>query len=192
MHFFRLLRLAAVAALVYWWLFAYVREWLLDEWFVDLTRDISQERVVFAWRFAMYAVFTVLLLSANIVFDYAKVRLVVEDRRSALGALGAAVRFIRRRPARTLGLYAINTLTFLLLLAVWAAVAPGAGGAGLSVWVGFAIGQIYLLARLVLKLQFMASEVALFQASLAHAGYTAAPEPVWPESPAAETIIRIP
>jgi len=137
-------------------------------------------------------VFTVLLLSANIVFDYAKVRLVVEDRRSALGALGAAVRFIRRRPARTLGLYAINTLTFLLLLAVWAAVAPGAGGAGLSVWVGFAIGQIYLLARLVLKLQFMASEVALFQASLAHAGYTAAPEPVWPESPAAETIIRIP
>jgi len=114
--------------------------------------------------------------------------MVVEDRRSAIGSLMAALGFIVRRRARVFGLYALNALAFLALIGVWALVAPGAGGAGLSMWVGFALSQAYVLARLLLKLQFMASQTALFQGSLAHAAYTAAPDPVWPDSPAAETI----
>ena len=47
---------------------------------------------------------------------------------------------------------------------------------------------IWLAARLWVKLTFYASEVAFFQGELAHAGYTAGPEPVWPESPAAERL----
>jgi len=35
---------------------------------------------------------------------------------------------------------------------------------------------------------FWASETALFQGRLAHAGYVAAAKPVWPDSPAAEAI----
>jgi hypothetical protein len=81
---------------------------------------------------------------------------------------------------------------FLILVALWALAAPGAGGGGISIWAGFAAGQLYLLARLVLKLHFLASQTALFQSRLAHAGYTAAPEPVWPESPAAEVISALP
>jgi hypothetical protein len=34
----------------------------------------------------------------------------------------------------------------------------------------------------------MASEVVFFQGELAHAGYTAAPLPTWPDSPAVEAI----
>jgi hypothetical protein len=55
-------------------------------------------------------------------------------------------------------------------------------------WIGLLLGQAWVLARLVLKLQFLASQTALFQASLAHARFTAAPTPVWPESAAAEAI----
>ena len=33
-----------------------------------------------------------------------------------------------------------------------------------------------------------ASEIVLFQHALAHADYTAAPLPIWPDSPAAEAI----
>ena len=47
------------------------------------------------------------------------------------------------------------------------------------------------VARLLLKLQFLASQTALFQTNLAHAAYTAAPEPVWPDSPAAESIRNV-
>jgi hypothetical protein len=57
-------------------------------------------------------------------------------------------------------------------------------------WLALLVTQIYIAARLLLKLQFIASQTALFQAKLAHAAYTAAPEPVWPESAAAEAIIR--
>ena len=185
-YFFRFLRLAVVAGLVYWWLFTYVREWLFTERLADLTRDLSVERTAFLWRLLFYLLFGALIVLANVVFDYAKVRLVVEDRRSALGALAAAARFIRRHPARVLGLYALNGIVFLTLLALWAMVAPGASGAGLSLWTGVAIGQLYLVARLLVKLHFLASQTALFQASLAHAAYTAAPEPVWPESAAGE------
>ena len=187
--FFRFLRLAIVAAVVYGWLFTYVHAWLFDDAYGWLTRDVAVERVAFAWRAGLYVLLGILVVGANIVFDYAKVRAVVEDRRSMLGAIGAAMRFIRRRPGQVLGLYALNTLVFLLILGVWALLAPGAGGAGVSMWFAFAAGQLYLFARLLLKLQFMASQTALFQANLAHAAYTAAPMPVWPASPAAESIV---
>jgi hypothetical protein len=126
------------------------------------------------------------------VFDYTKVRMVVEDRRSAFGALMAALRFIARNPGRTFALYALNGLVFVALFALWMVVAPGAGGAGASIWLVFVAGQMYLLARLLLKLHFLASQTALFQKSLAHAAYTAAPEPAWPDSPAAEAISSVP
>ncbi len=186
-YFFRFFRLAIATGAVYWWLFVYVHAWLFAR-LADITRDLAVERTAFLWRALFYVLFGTSLVLANIVFDYAKVRLVVEDRRSALGALGAALRFIRRHPSRALGLYALNSLVFLFVLAVWALVAPGAVGTGASVWAAFAAGQLYLLARLLVKLQFLASETSLFQAALAHAAYTAAPVPTWPESPAAEAI----
>jgi hypothetical protein len=187
-YFFRFLRLAIVAGLVYWLLFTYVHGWLFDDWYRDLTRDMDSERRAFAVRAVMYGLFGSLLVLANLVFDYAKVRIVVEDRRNVLAGLAAALRFIARNPGRTFGLYGLNALVFLLLIGAWALVAPGAGRAGVSIWLGFALSQLYVLARLLLKLHFLASQTALFQARLAHAAYTAAPAPSWPESPAAEMI----
>ena len=43
----------------------------------------------------------------------------------------------------------------------------------------------------MLKLQFLASQTALFQQSRAHAGYTAAAAAIWPESPAAEAMVGV-
>ena len=43
---------------------------------------------------------------------------------------------------------------------MYALVAPGAGGSGLRMWLGFGVGQIYVLARLWVKLTFWASETA--------------------------------
>jgi hypothetical protein len=84
-----------------------------------------------------------------------------------------------------LGLYGLNAAVFVLVLGMWAVVVPGAT---VSLWLSVAASQLYILARLAMKLQFMASQTALFQSRLAHAAYTAAPEPLWPESPAAEEI----
>jgi hypothetical protein len=186
--FFRLVRLAAIAGFVYWLLFHYLHPWLFLDVYRERTRGLDVERIAFAWRLLFYALFGALLLLTNLVIDYARIRLVVEDRRSAIGAVLAALRFIARRPAAVCGLYGLNSLVFVLLLALWSLIAPGVRGTGAAVWLAFAVGQLYLLARLAIKLHFLASQTALFQAHLAHASYTAVPVPTWPESPAAESI----
>jgi hypothetical protein len=184
--FWRFLRLAVVTGAVYWFLFAYVHPWLFDDLETWLTRDLDNERTAFFWRAALYLVFGSLLVASAALFDYARIRMVVEDRRSALGALAAAFGFLLRRRGPVSALLGLNAILFLALIAIWALVAPGVGGGGLRVWAGFALSQAYVLARLLLKLQVIASQTSLFQASLAHASYTAAPEPVWPEAPDAE------
>jgi hypothetical protein len=184
--FFRFLRLGVAAGIAYWFLFAYVHEWLFARWYVNVTRDIPIERTVFYWRVLMYAIFIALLAAVTIAFDYAKVRAVVEDRRSMAGALIAALRFIVRNPSRVMGLYAINVVLFLAVVAVWALINQGAGGAGVWMWTGVAVSQGYILLRLIVKLQVLASETALFQRSLAHWGYSAVPIAAKPEPPIVE------
>jgi len=181
--FFRFLRLGIAAAAAYWFLFAYVHEWLFARWYVNMTRDVAVEQTVFSWRLLMYAIFGALLALTAVVFDYAKIRAVVEDRRSMTGALIAALRFIVRHRGRVAGVYALNAAVFLAVVAIWAAVAPGAGGSGASMWAGFAASQCYILARLVVKLQGLASGTAVFQRSLAHWGYSAVPLATRPEPP---------
>lgn len=186
-YFFRFLRLSAIAGAIYWALFAWLHPWLFDTAFTSLTHDLTVERTAMLYRALLYLAFAIVVVGANILFDYAKVRMVVEDRRSAIGALTASARFIARNTAAVLGLYALDLLLFLAVLAAYGIVAPGSAG-GLAAWVGFLIGQLYITLRIVVRLLFAASEVALFQGRLAHAGYAAAPVPVWPDSPAAAAI----
>jgi hypothetical protein len=183
-----LLRLAIVAGLVYLWLFAYVHPWLFDQVYRRLTDDLTVERTAFLVRLALYLAFGAMVIGTNLVFDYAKVRAVVEDRRSAIGALAGALRFVNRHRRDAFGLFAVNSATFLVLLAVWAMVAPVAPGWGV-LWPGFVLGQLVVIGRLLCKLHFLASQTSLFQARLAHAEYTAAPAVAWPDSPAAEAIV---
>ena len=188
-YFFRFLRLAVVAGLAYWLLFDLFHAWLLEDLYADVTRGITVERTAFLVRLGGYALFGALVLPVNLLLDYAKIRAVVEDRRSMLGALLAAGRFVRRRPFSTGGLYALNAGLFGLLLAGYAAVDPGVGAPdGTALWTTLLVGQAYVLARVVTKLVFYASQTAYFQSQLAHAGYVAAPQPAPPEPPAAETL----
>ena len=189
-YFFRFLRLAAVMWIVYALLFAYVHPWLFDRLYPRLVYEMTVERTAFLIRLGLYFLFGGILATCNLVFDYAKVRAVVEDRRSMSGALFGALRFVRRNCAAAVALYLADFSLFLLAIAIYAAAAPGAGGAGRSVWIGLAVGQLYVLARLWVKLVFWASETALFQGRLAHAAYVARPAPTWPDSPAAEAILR--
>ena len=188
-YFFRFLRLAVVAGLAYWLLFDLVHGWLLDDLYQAVTRGVTVERTAFVVRLAGYAIFGALVLPVNLLLDYAKIRAVVEDRRSMLGALLAAGRFVRRRPFSTGGLYVLNAGLFGLLLAGYAAADPGVGAPdGTSPWTALLVGQAYVLARVATKLAFYASQTAYFQSQLAHAGYVAAAQPAPPEAPAAETL----
>ncbi len=185
--FFRFLRLAVIQWLVYAVLFSSLHPYLFTHLFARLTREATVEQQAFLLRVALYALFGALVGAFNLLFDFAKVRAVVEDRRSMVGAIGAAGRFIARNGAAS-GVYLLNVAAFAAIVALYAIVAPGARHSATGMWTAVAIGQVYVLARLWVKLVFWSSETALFQSRLAHAGYVAAPVRRWPDSPAAEAI----
>ena len=184
----RLWRLGLLALALYALLFGYVHGWLFDDLFRWATREFTVERTAFLVRVGLYLAFGVLLVALNIVTDYARIRLVVEDRHSAVMALVAGARFVRRRPGPVVLLYLLNGFGFLLLLRVYAAVAPGASPSGVGFWLGVLLSQAYVAGRVLVKLQFYASQVTYFQGELAHAGYVAAPHPVPGDSAAAEAL----
>jgi hypothetical protein len=181
----RFVRLALVVGAVYWAIVRWLHPYLFSTLYGRLTRDLTSETDAMWIRAGGYAVFLGALALVSVVADFAKIRAVVEDRRSMLGALGASVRFIRRRPMRVASLYVLNVAVFGSVLALWMAAAPGAA---VAPWQAFLLAELYLLARIWAKLAFLASEVAFFQGELAHAHYAAAPELTWPDSPAAEAI----
>lgn len=144
--------------------------------------------LVLQWWHPPVALAITILAIANLVIDYARVRIVVEDRRSAVGALLAGARFVRRNAAGAGALYLLNACVILAAGALYVAVA---GLPASPEWVLVAAPAACLLLRHGLKLAMHASEVALFQARLAHASYTAGPPIEWPESPAAEAITNL-
>jgi hypothetical protein len=80
--FFRFLRLAILMGIVYVFMFGSLHPWMFETLYPRLTHEISVERTAAFIRFAFYALFGGALVGCNIVFDYAKVRAVVEDRPS--------------------------------------------------------------------------------------------------------------
>lgn len=188
-YFVRFLRLTPFIAASYYFLFAVVHPLLIDRLFAELTRDLTVERTAFFVRVALYAIFGLLLVFVSVVFDYAKVRAVVEDRRSMIGAIAAGARFARRNAAAVATLYLLTAGLFAALLVVYAIASPGAASSGAGVWLGLAIGQLYVLGRLWIRLLFFASETALFQGRLAHAGYMASAPVARPEPAIVENVL---
>jgi hypothetical protein len=183
--FFRFLRLGVVAALGDVILFGIVHPLLFPPDYPWVAEG-SAPGLASPLLTPVYAVFLMFSTFWSAVVDYARIRAVVEDRRSMLGAVLAGWRFVTAHPLKTFGLYLLNAAAFGLV--VW--IAMTGFTTPMSDVRFFAAANLFLLARLALKLVFFASQTALFQRSLAHAEYTAAPEILWPESPAAEEIIN--
>ena len=125
-----------------------------------------------------------LAFAALALADCARVRLVVERRRSVIFALAAGARFARRRLGPLLFVYLLLFASLGVPVVVFHALRWGldvpwpADGLVWALWV----------ARLTLALVSGAAVTSLFQATLAHAGYVAPPRLVWPDSPAIETL----
>jgi len=189
--FFRFLRLGVMAFIGYFLLFGVIYPWVFPSPFpFAAADDAARAGSRPALLMPVYAVFLLTAAFWSAVIDYARIRAVVEDRRSMLGALLAGWRFVALHPLESFGLYLLNAASFGVL--VWAgSIALNAAHQPREVGVvAILAAGVYLLARMALKLAFFASQTALFQRSLAHVDYTAAPTPLWPESPAAEAIIN--
>jgi hypothetical protein len=189
-YFFRFVRIGLLALAAYAVLSLLVHGWLFADFYTWMTRSLTVERQAFLLRLGLYGAAALLFAALSVVLDYARIRIVVEDRRSVLAAITASARFVRRHAGKVALLYVLNLLTFGGLLAAYALVAPGAGRAGWEAWLALVLGQLFVAARLGIKFMFLASQTALFQGHLAHTGYVAGAPARWPESPMAEAIRR--
>jgi len=184
-HFPALIRLGLLSGGVYLVLVSSFSPWLIDL-YDQITRNVDVERTAFGIRLGISALFLIVLGGANLMFDFAKIRLVVEDRRSALGAVHAAVRFVAQSPLKSAAVYVGAAIVFALVVGASALLLPGPGRVGPSMWLSAVVAQGVVVGRIWSKLVFWASEAAWFQNRLAHAGYVSRPLPEWPDSVLAE------
>jgi len=179
---FRFLQLGVPLGLLYWLLLRWIYPWMIGPLFVRLAGGLSSSHTVELIRYTIYGLFTLAMVIVSVIGDYAMVRTVVEDRRSALGSLIAGARFVRRRLLRVLALYAatavLPTVVFFQLPRL----------VNLSALPEPLMLALIAVIMMLIQLAYLASATVFFQGELAHAHYTAAPSAVWPESPAAEAI----
>ena len=163
LYFFRLLRLAVLGLALYFAIYKLER-WLLER-VEDLTRDATREWTVLGASLAAYLLAALLVLLVHLVLGYAKVATVVENQRSVLVAVLRGARFTVTHPRRTLGLYFGLLAVGALMLLIYAAVAPGTlQSSPVGIGWAFLVGQVYLVAKLFMRLTLLGGQTALFQA----------------------------
>lgn len=155
--------------------------------FFRLTLVVAVAYIVLArWLRPLHfgdAYFVIVMIGLKVVVDFAVVRIVVEDRRGVIGAIAGAIRFARLRPVRVAILTLLNVLAYLIVLRLWYQAAPSTST---PAWAALLVTLLYLLLRVWTTLSFLASELVFFQGELASVDAPAMPEPLWPESPAAD------
>jgi len=105
-----------------------------------------------------------LILFINMVFDYAKIRTVVEDRKDMFRTGLRSWGFVFKNLGKTLGLYYLIFLQGILALVLYLVISHWIQGVtGLGILLLFIWQQIYTLTRIWIRLQVYASETVLYQ-----------------------------
>ncbi len=160
-HFGRFVLLALLSAVFYYAVYRLARSGF--GWLEDSTIDVTSETTVLLWVVAGAALVVLLLSIVRVVFDYAKIAVVADDRVGALSGLALGLRFVAARPLSTLGLYWLVGLAGVLLLSLYAAVAPGAsGGSWPAVVLSLLLGQLAIAGKLALRLVTLGAETAFY------------------------------
>ena len=170
-HFSRFLVLALLAGVFYYFVYS------LSRWgfgaLEEAMLDVTSERTVLLWVIPLTALVILLLSVVRVIFDYAKIAIVADDRGNLLFAtlqgLARGIRFVAAHPVSTLGLYWLIGLVGVLLLGLYSAIAPVTGGASWPVvLLFFVVGQLALVGKIALRLVTLASETALYSPASAH------------------------
>jgi hypothetical protein len=119
----RLIRLMILGLICYWVVFRLLNQGLdnvLDKW----TYDWQSDRTVFAVRLVAAALLLLGLGFVNLIIDYARLKLVMEEGSSAAGAFLSSLGFCLRRFRRAVTVYALPTLCGLALLVLYRLIVP--------------------------------------------------------------------
>jgi hypothetical protein len=119
----RLLRLLIIGLICYWLVFKLLNE-KLSQWVDQWTGNWGDDRWVFCARLAVSLLVLLGLGFVNLVMDYARVRLVLEEGTGAIQAFLAALGFSLGRLRRAIGVYVVPSFCGLALLGVYRLLFP--------------------------------------------------------------------
>jgi hypothetical protein len=162
-YFGKFFRIALVALLVYFLFFTLVVDWMNNS-IARWTQAEASETVPYAYYMIRNVVVLFLFSFLSMIFDYARVRMVVDDRSSSLAASAAGTKFALTNVRSTYGLYLLLCLIGFALIALYAIVEKIMPQD--SYWpllFLFVLQQCYLFARLGLKASFYACQTRLYQ-----------------------------
>ena len=126
--------------------------------------ESSEASPLIYWSWFRTIVLAGLLGLCSLAFDYAAIRLAVEDSRKSVRAYLGAFRFIWRAPFRTIGLYIVLWLAALLFLGAYAGVAQLVPQTSLAlIFLLFLVRQATVLAKVWCRLLFYSAQCALYQ-----------------------------
>lgn len=129
----------------------------------DATRDATEEGPLFWKSVAIAALIVLLLHVVRMIFDYAKIAVVTRES-GAFRSFLEALSFVATRPLPAFAAYAMPTLLVLVVTAIYAFLAPGAGqSTGLTAFLAFLAGQIYLVAKIGLRIAVLGSQLRYYR-----------------------------
>ncbi len=153
--------LGAAFGIIYYLLLGELMPFLSDT-IRNLTRDVTDERIVFYYTLGKWGVVWLLVFITHLAFDFSRVATVHLNIRFAPQAMVHGFRFVVAHPLKTLGLMGIFLIISLLGIIIYGVVAPGAQGGTMGIILLTAVlGQIYLFFRMMVRLWLWGSEVAL-------------------------------
>lgn len=166
-YFGKLFRLSLFSLLVYYLLFAIIVTWVTDA--IPLwTRNASSEAIPFRYYMVVGGLTWFVLSVFSMIFDYARIRIVVEDRTSVVAAAFAGARFAYNNFFNTFGLYLLLGFIGIVFVAMYALLESQISQT--SFWLivlVFVLQQLYMIVRFWLKAIWYASQTFMFRESSA-------------------------
>ena len=165
-YFGKFFRLALMQMALYGLLFALLVQWVSESIPLWTAQEPSEATAVI-YMMIRNAVTILLVGIITLCFDYAKIRMVVESRVSALAALGAGVRFVVKHPVRTVMLAVSLTVLGVACAAVFVVLEAEIRQS--SFWMilaVFVLQQLYVWSRQWIRAAFYAAQTALYQGSV--------------------------
>jgi hypothetical protein len=168
--FFRFVRLALVSAVLYFLVYK-LYGWLFET-ITEITRETASERVRLMYSLLVHGVIAFLLVLIRISFDYAKIVVVLEERRSMLLSALRGIGLVFFHPARTLGVYLLMLVPLVVVLGIYWLISPGVEQSTTAeILMILLCGQFLMIGRLTIRVSLLAAQLDVYQDVL-HPGAT--------------------
>ncbi|HYG98381.1 MAG TPA: hypothetical protein VD837_04565 [Terriglobales bacterium] len=161
-YFLRFARIAIIASVLYFVAFGFWQH-LMGMGVAKLFEDASVERWHFYTEWLRWALLALTVFVVNMIVEYAKADMVIDEHKSAFGALGHAAGFVFAHFGRVLAIYlALGSLT-LLTIFIYSAFArffPQSSVLTVAIW--FLVAQALLWMRWLFRLSSWGAAVSYY------------------------------